>query len=119
MTVPIPLNLAPKEAEIMGVREALSWLQQMQMTKVLVEMDSQVVFNALNRTSTASSPFAMLVKDCQNLANSMPNIIFTFAKRFANSVAHIVARATRSMSDQTVWHFQAPAFLLPSLTGPY
>ena len=29
MTVPIPLNLAPKEAEIMGVREVLSWLKQM------------------------------------------------------------------------------------------
>ena len=27
MAVPIPLNLAPKEAEIMGVREALSWLK--------------------------------------------------------------------------------------------
>ena len=102
MVVPIPLNLAPKEAEIMGVREALSWLKQMQMTKVLVEMDSHVVFNALNRTSPASFPFAMLVKDCQNLVNSMSNIIFTFAKRSANNVAHIVARATRSMSDQTV-----------------
>ena len=116
MAVPIPLNLTPKEAELMGVREALSWLKHMQMTKVLVEMDSHVVFNALNRISPASSPFAMLVKDCQNLANNMPNIIFTFAKRSANNVAHIVARATRSMSDQTVWHFQAPAFLLPSLT---
>ena len=30
--VPIPLNLALKEAEIMGVIEALSWLKQMQMT---------------------------------------------------------------------------------------
>ena len=86
------------------------------MTKVLVEMDSQVVFNALNRTSPASSPFAMLVKDCQNLANSMSNIIFTFVKRSTNNVIHIVARATRSMSDQTVWHFQAHAFLFHSLT---
>ena len=40
-------------------------IHQMQMTKVLVEMDSQVVLNALNRTSPfASSPFAMLIKDC-------------------------------------------------------
>ena len=29
MTVPIHLNPAPKKAEIMGVREALSWLKQM------------------------------------------------------------------------------------------
>ena len=112
MAVPIPLNMAPTEAGIMGVREALSWLKQMQMTKVLVKMDSQVVFNAINKTSPASSPFAMLVKDCKDLANSMPNIIFTFAKRSTNNVAHIVARATRSMSDQTIWNFQAPAFLL-------
>ena len=83
---------------------------------MLVEMDSLVVFNALNRTSLTSSPFSMLVKDCYDLENSMPNIIFTFAKRSTNNVAHIMARATRSMSDQTVWNFQAPAFLLPGLT---
>ena len=83
MAVHIPLNLAPKEAKVIKVREALSWLKHIQMTKVLVEMDSQVVFNALNRPSLTSSPFTMLVKDCQGLAKSMSNIIFTFAKRFA------------------------------------
>ena len=65
-------------------------------------MDSEVVFNALNRTSPAPSPFTMLVKDCQDLINSMSNIIFTFAKRSGNNVTHIVVRATRSMSYQTV-----------------
>ena len=102
MAVLIPLNLAPKEAEIMRVRKALSWLKQMQMTKVLVKMDSQVVFSVLNRTSPASSPFAMLVKDCQDLTNSMSNIIFIFAKRSANNVAHIVARASCSMANSIV-----------------
>ena len=52
-------KLGPKEAETMGVREALSWIKQMVLTKVLVvEMDSQVVFIiALKITSPSSFTF--------------------------------------------------------------
>ena len=64
-------KLGPKEAETMGVREALSWIKQISLAKVLVEMDSQVVFNALKISSPATSPFNLLIKDCQEMVNSM------------------------------------------------
>ena len=45
----------------------------------------------------------------------MVNLKLSFMKRYANSVAHSVARASCSMSDPTVWDVIAPSFLTPTL----
>ena len=100
--MPIYQKLGPKEVESMGVKEALSRIKQMGFMKVSVEMDSQVVFNALKISFQSTSPFALLIKDCQEMVKIMDNIMFSFAKRSVNSVAHVVARATGSMSDIAV-----------------
>ena len=62
--MPMYQKVGSKEAETTGVREALSWIKQMGLMKVLVEMDSQVVFNALKISSLSASPFNLLIKDC-------------------------------------------------------
>ena len=56
ITIPIQQQLGPKEAEVVGVREALSWVKQKNLTNVIVETDSQLVFNAVKKTSLATSP---------------------------------------------------------------
>ena len=38
--------MQPKEAEVMGIREALTCLKKTHISKITVEMDSQQVFNA-------------------------------------------------------------------------
>ena len=82
-SMPIYQKLGPKEVETVGVREALSWIKPMGLTKVLVEMDSQVVFNALNPTASA---FNLLVKDCQEMVNSMDNTV----ARVIGSMSNII-----------------------------
>ena len=61
IAIPIQQQLGPQEAEVVGVRKALSWVKQKNLTKVIVEIDSQLVFNALKNTSLITSPFAMLI----------------------------------------------------------
>ena len=75
---------------MLSVYEALSWIKQLHLFKVIVELDSQMVFTALRSTVAASSPFAMLITACQILASSLVNVIFAFVKRSANLVAHSV-----------------------------
>ena len=58
------LNLQPHEAEAMSVREALTWIKYDNKPNLIVEMDSQVVYNALMDSSDAFSPFGMIIKDC-------------------------------------------------------
>ena len=51
----IQISLLPNEAEAMSMREALSWLKHMQLPRVIVEMDSQMVYKALKSTSLYAS----------------------------------------------------------------
>ena len=97
------------------MREALSWLKHMQLPRVIVEMDSQMVYKALKSTSLYASHFAMLIADCQKLVSSMINLKLYFVKRSANSVAHSITRALCFMSGPTVWDVIAPSFLTPTL----
>ena len=79
----IQIRLSSNEAEAMSMREALSWLKHMQLPRVIVEMDSQMVNKALKCTSLYASPFAMLIADCQKLVSSMVNLKLSFVKRSA------------------------------------
>ena len=64
------LNLQPHEAEAMSVREALTWIKYNNIPNLIVEMDSQLVYNALMDSSDAFSPFGMIIKDCKRSRNS-------------------------------------------------
>ena len=56
--------------------------------KVVVEMDMQEVFNALQDPHLVNSPFAMLIADCQVLVKDFKEIEFSFVNRSTNSVTH-------------------------------
>ena len=74
-------------------------------------MDSQQEFNALTSSHGIGSPFDMLIQDCQLLASSLDNIVFSLMPRSANSVAHTVARVFGSLSGPMVWDVVAPDFI--------
>ena len=116
---PIQISLPSNEAKAMSMREALSWLKHMQLPRVIIEMDSQMVYKALKSTSLYASPFAMLIADCQKLVSSMVNLKLSFVKRYVNSVAHSVARASCSMSGPTIWDVIAPSFLTPTFLSDH
>ena len=111
------MQLHPHMAETMGFREVLSWIKRSHLSKVVVEMDAQVVFNALHSSQFAFSPFAMLIEDCKFLATNIENLVFSFVKRSVNSVARTIARAMSSMSGPCEWVVDIPKFLLSSLNS--
>ncbi|XP_019158568.1 PREDICTED: uncharacterized protein LOC109155338 [Ipomoea nil] len=100
-----------KEAEAMGLREALSWLKGTGMGGVEIEMDSQVLFHAI-RSAAFNSAFGLLVDDIKNLASDIGDVEFNCVRRSANSAAHTLARAVFSMSDCGEWLDSPPSFLV-------
>ncbi|KAM7459645.1 hypothetical protein LguiA_036639 [Lonicera macranthoides] len=86
-------------AEIMGIREVLSWLKNIQVEKVLIKADSQIVVNALNRNEADSSSFRLVVDDCKLLVDNIKQCKVVFIHRSANGVAYYLARATISLSN--------------------
>ena len=80
--VSVCLWLQPHEAKAMSVREALTWLKQGNISNVIVEMDSKMVYNALIAQTFANSPFGMLIEDSRDLVSKLDNVSFSLVKRF-------------------------------------
>lgn len=97
-------NFQVKEAEAIGVREALSWIKQLGYSYVEVEMDAANVLQEINHPFMFS-PSSILIHDIKEIARSIPQANFSFVKRSANTVAHELARAACSMSECNVWFF--------------
>ena len=68
----------PQMAEAMGLCEALSWLKQMNIKKVKVESDSQIVINALNSDMLDSSCFRLVISDCKSFVKALINVALFF-----------------------------------------
>ena len=84
----------PEIAEIMSMKEALSWIAAFQWSNVHIESDSLVCIQALQSSIHFPSQFGYLVSDCKLLLSQLPSISFSCIKRSANRAAHCLARAS-------------------------
>lgn len=108
-------NFGAREAEALGIREALSWLKGLQFPCVIVETDCLQVFQALVEEFSGPNGFGLIVDECRALAKSLGEVQFSFVRRSTNLAAHSVARAVGSMSGPQEWNFVPPLWLLHSL----
>ena len=108
--------MQPHEAEAVGVREVLlSWIKHDNKLNIIVEMDAKLVYDALCTPPISNSPFGMIIEDRKEMAASLGNITFSLVRRSMNSAAHVVARASGSMSSPYIWNSIVPDFLFSSL----
>ncbi|KAM6544465.1 hypothetical protein CsatB_008912 [Cannabis sativa] len=75
-------------AELIGVKEALSWIKRKQWGPVEVETDSLVVVQTIQSTVTIPSPFGLQVAACYSLLADLPLVTITFVKRSVNKAGH-------------------------------
>ena len=82
-------------AEIIGVREALSWLKELfNRTMFVVETDNLLVKQTLEENLVNYSYFDSLVCDCKTLIKELPFLSLSVVKKSANQVAICLARAS-------------------------
>ena len=80
-----------------------------------MEMDAKLVYDALCTSPISNSPFCMIIEDCKEMAASLGNVTFSLVRRYANSAAHVVARASSSMLGPYIWNFIVQDFLFSRL----
>ncbi|XP_019164289.1 PREDICTED: uncharacterized protein LOC109160428 [Ipomoea nil] len=102
------------EGEALSVREALNWLMGIGMGNVEVEVDSQIVFNAV-RSVPFVSAFGLLVGDIKELAATVGGVEFSFVRQSANCAAHAIAREAFSEPGRGEWFDIPPPFLVSCL----
>ncbi|XP_074336989.1 uncharacterized protein LOC141674167 [Apium graveolens] len=80
------------EAEALAIREALSWVKNMEVMKVMVESDSLVAVNAINGVNNYLLEVGHIIDHCRLLLQSMPSVRVKFVRKQANEVAHGLAK---------------------------
>lgn len=73
-------NFGAREAEALGIREALSWLKGLQFPSVIVETDCLLVFQALVEEFSRSNGFGLIIDECRALAKSLGEVQFSFVQ---------------------------------------
>ncbi|KAM6568954.1 hypothetical protein CsatB_016939 [Cannabis sativa] len=101
----------PEIAEVIGIKEALSWIKTRGWDRVVVETDALVVVQAINSSVHMPSQFGLLVEDCRSILLSLNNVVVSFVNRSANRAAHSLARESCFLSDCTYNELNAPSFL--------
>ncbi|XP_031116510.1 uncharacterized protein LOC116020169 [Ipomoea triloba] len=100
-----------KEAEAVSIREALSWIKEMDIGDVDIKTDSQLVFYALS-SEPFNNSFGFLIDDVKEAASQIHDVVFCFVRRSANRAAHALAREAVSESSCGEWLISPPLFLV-------
>ncbi|XP_060961034.1 uncharacterized protein LOC133031530 [Cannabis sativa] len=100
------VRVSPEIAEVVGVKEALSWIKLRNLYDVEIETDSLVVVQAINGSVQMPSQFGLLIQDCQMLLSALHNVFISFVKRSANKVAYCIVRWFCFMCWNSLQFFQ-------------
>ncbi|KAK6164785.1 hypothetical protein DH2020_001649 [Rehmannia glutinosa] len=92
-----------KEAEAMGLKEALSWVKNLNLHSVLFEVDAKGVSDSVNGAENDVSEYGLLIKECRNFLTDNSSFSVGFVHREANTVAHELARISIFNSSPSVW----------------
>jgi ribonuclease HI len=84
------------EAEAWALREAITWLVEAGLSRVVIELDCMLVVNAITDMSINNSEFGCIINSCKQLLRNYPNFEISFLKRQANFVAHLLVRSSKS-----------------------
>ncbi|XP_073049166.1 uncharacterized protein [Primulina eburnea] len=81
-------KLLVKEGEAMVLVEAINWVRNMGYQKVVFELDSKSVVDAVGRTGEDLSEFASIIARCKLLMTDKPEHTVRFVRRIANELSH-------------------------------
>ena len=104
--------LTPFVIEALSFREILSWLIEVGMSSMLLESDALVVINTIKHCKVDDAYFGLIIADFISLLKEIPNCSISFVRRSAKQVAHVLARATISMSGLGVLNLDPPALIV-------
>ena len=108
MTAKGPPVGGSEEAEILACRRALEFAIDAGFTDLIVEGDNAAVMSSLSSSGADLSRLGHIIQDIQCLANEIRWVCFSHVKRGANSVAHVLARHAKNVTEEIVWLEDTP-----------
>ncbi|XP_074377393.1 uncharacterized protein LOC141718921 [Apium graveolens] len=101
---------SPREAEAISLKEALSWVKELELKCCVFEIDSKVLVLACNGQG-GESYFHIITFDCIKLLKHFDHVLVEFVYWSANRVVHELAKAAHSMPGLGEWLVTPPDFI--------
>ena len=111
----LPFSDDAQTIEALSLREVLSWAKDQGMVNVVFEIDAQSIVKALPSCSTDTSYSGMILQDCNAFLSAIGAAHLVFVKRYANMVAHSLARAACSKPGLQQWTLSPPDLIVDVL----
>ena len=86
------------ELEAMAAVCALNFAQELNLSSIILECDSEIIFKALRSNEDSLSPYGHLIAEAKLISDSFCSITFNHVRRQGNYVAHNFARYVISFS---------------------
>ena len=80
--------------EALSLREALSWIKDLKMQKIHVEVDALLIVQARSSPNFDNTVFALTIDDCRLLLNEIVQCKISHIRRSTNQVSHSITRAS-------------------------
>nr|POE60949.1 hypothetical protein CFP56_74244 [Quercus suber] len=107
-TQSIPLPTSIEMVEVLAARSAIGFLRELHFDQVIVEGDSEVIINAINKGGFSSSSYGHIIRDIKLASSAFHNLAFSHTRRLGNKVAHKLARLDCNFSQLHVWMEDVP-----------
>jgi len=88
---------------VLGLRDAILWLDNLGLSKVHIELDCKLVVDNIVDSSKNESKFGNIIAICRIILQQHPNFKIGFVMRQANCVAHCLANASKSNARHQIF----------------
>ena len=110
-----PPAACSEEAEVFACRRAVEFALECGFRELVVEGDNQSVMAALERKSCLLSRVGHILQDILCMVNDFSWSQFQFAKRSANTVAHLLASHEKNVTHDVIWLEDSPPPVVQAL----
>ncbi|XP_057779546.1 uncharacterized protein LOC130998129 [Salvia miltiorrhiza] len=102
-SIKLPGCRSVEEAELVGIKEALSWIKELGFTKGVIESDCKRAVDMVKSVERNISELGVMASLCRGELVLFPDLRLIFVKRELNAIAHCLAKAARNFISHHVW----------------
>jgi ribonuclease HI len=104
----------PAFGEAMGLNDAISMAENLRLSRVIFEMDSLIVVNAVKKEATIRRNGGKIAQRCVNFLKQNPNSSIRWTRRDNNRAAHELANWAVRQPNYN-WINSTPSCILPHI----
>ncbi|MCI18753.1 cytochrome P450, partial [Trifolium medium] len=100
--------------EALGLNEAVCWLEKIGHGRVIIELDSQILVNAVKRKGRIRHCWGYSVQRCVSFLEANPNSDIKWVSRLGNQAAHLLAKWAEK-EPNIEWSNSVPLCIMPQI----